>query len=170
MKKERLFMNTENEEVLTMEELKAFYEENKNEFDYSFDGYLNNCLSKNGSLEEIQELRFLNMEELRIITIDELYSDYDIEKEFDELPNNVKSFNDYIQYRERKNYDEMFMIKNDVNYYGLSVYESLDYLMNKYNWDGVGAWHILIELIDDGMFEDATLEDIDRLSEDYIDR
>ena len=53
---ERRFRDTENGDILTLSELKAEYEElyaNGETETETFRDYLNNCLDKNGFLEEI---------------------------------------------------------------------------------------------------------------------
>lgn len=53
---ERKFRDTESGEIITLSELKHEYEElyDSGEVETeTFDGYLKNCLSKNGFLEEV---------------------------------------------------------------------------------------------------------------------
>lgn len=51
------YRNTENNNILTLEDLKADFEifqiEDPANYDMTFSAYLQNCLSKNGSLEKL---------------------------------------------------------------------------------------------------------------------
>lgn len=53
-----LYRDTENGNIITIDELAAEFDELKattpDEYDYSFIQYLNNCLSKNGFLEAVK--------------------------------------------------------------------------------------------------------------------
>lgn len=55
--KEYKFVNIENDELLTLEDLKKFYDENNDCLEYSFNDYLSNCMvNNNGSLEAVEKL------------------------------------------------------------------------------------------------------------------
>lgn len=173
MKKERLFRNVDNNnEIITFNELKSFYENESNETEnYTFGEYVNACLtSNNGSLEELKKKDYIFVDYTNddIRTIYQLLEDYNEKKEEGELPETVKSFNDFVYHE--SSFGNYVMIENMRNHYNLTVWECIEYIVKKYDFNIIGANEIVLEIIDGGLFETMDLSEIDSITEDYIDR
>lgn len=165
MKQERLFKNIDyDNEIMTLSELKDLFkndkdcmEINENNFDY----YLNGCMfSNNGSLVEIETMHYIDTVNDRIVTIQEIYQDYTREYKQD-----YKSFNDFIV--NCIDCNVLAEIPETGNKHNLTPLETIKYINNKYYMNFIGAWEIVIQLIDNDLFYDFTLEDINHITENY---
>ena len=166
MKENKLFYDVDREEVVTIEELIESYNNyivasqyEKDEFTLS--DYINDCTSKNGSLEEIREKYYLDYSNDSIVSIWDLYKDYT--DNYKEDYKTLNSFIDYCIYYHRV----LVEIQEEENTEGITPIQAIKHIMEKYSMDAIGAYTIIIQLIDDGLYYDTTLSEIDSITSNY---